>query len=295
MHRQKISQSHLFWRFLGGPSRPIAPPDRVYFSGTNKSTLPSSFGSTVKSPHFSASRFNTRFPTARGSPGPGHRRFISVFMPVLASQVIYNGMYSNKSRSLVAQGIFQLRENQPDGARDVRVPPVGVEGRFHHPQRVRGHNPQVFRPYPHPAVDEEVDAASHCPPPRRPIEFQFFAAVLSALSIAVQIGPPQNPSMAYMAPPPNYPSYNTPSPSYSPSSPVLSVSPPTPPGIEDSCIDVRSMGDPHVLYTSPGLSPDDYADPFNQASSQEQSHSWPTHLHSSVVNSTTTISTTGVY
>lgn len=33
-------------------------------------------------------------------------------------------------------------------------------------------------------------------------------------------------------------------------------------------IDVRSIGDPYAPYASPGLPPDEYADPFNQASSQ---------------------------
>ena len=33
-------------------------------------------------------------------------------------------------------------------------------------------------------------------------------------------------------------------------------------------IDVRSIGDPYAPYASPGLPPDDYADPFNQVSSQ---------------------------
>ncbi|KAG9310142.1 glycosyltransferase family 2 protein [Chiua virens] len=33
-------------------------------------------------------------------------------------------------------------------------------------------------------------------------------------------------------------------------------------------IDVRSIGDPYAPYASPGLPPDDYADPFNQVASQ---------------------------
>jgi hypothetical protein len=155
----------------------------------------------VKLPHFtlhSTSRFNACFPTPWES--PGHRLFVSVFM--FASKVIYNGMYSNKPWSLIAQGIFQLRENQLDGARDVRGPQVGAERRFHHPQRVRGHNPQGLQPHPHPAIDEEVDAATHCPPPAAA---QSFAVVWSVLSIATQIDPPQNPLMAHMPPLPTTP------------------------------------------------------------------------------------------
>ncbi|KAG1785725.1 uncharacterized protein HD556DRAFT_1450479 [Suillus plorans] len=45
-------------------------------------------------------------PTAWGS--SGHRLFISAFM--LASKVICDSTYSNKSWSIVAQGMFQLRE-----------------------------------------------------------------------------------------------------------------------------------------------------------------------------------------
>jgi hypothetical protein len=33
-------------------------------------------------------------------------------------------------------------------------------------------------------------------------------------------------------------------------------------------LDVRSIGDPYAPYASPGLPPDDYADPYNQVSSQ---------------------------
>ncbi|KAI5981972.1 hypothetical protein EDD15DRAFT_2405847, partial [Pisolithus albus] len=51
-------------------------------------------------------RLKARFPTARGS--SSHRLFISAFM--LASKVICDDTYSNKSWSIVAQGMFQLRE-----------------------------------------------------------------------------------------------------------------------------------------------------------------------------------------
>ena len=51
-------------------------------------------------------RLKTRFPAARGS--SGHRLFISAFM--LASKVICDDTYSNKSWSIVGQGMFALRE-----------------------------------------------------------------------------------------------------------------------------------------------------------------------------------------
>ncbi|KAF5355148.1 hypothetical protein D9756_005453 [Leucocoprinus leucothites] len=51
-------------------------------------------------------RLKARFPTARGS--SGHRLFISAFM--IASKVICDDTYSNKSWAIVAQGMFSLRE-----------------------------------------------------------------------------------------------------------------------------------------------------------------------------------------
>ena len=47
-----------------------------------------------------------RFPTARGS--SGHRLFLSAFM--IASKVMCDDTYSNKSWLIVGQGMFQLRE-----------------------------------------------------------------------------------------------------------------------------------------------------------------------------------------
>ncbi|KAG6879917.1 hypothetical protein C0992_009581 [Termitomyces sp. T32_za158] len=51
-------------------------------------------------------RLKARFPTARGS--SGHRLWISAFM--IASKVICDDTYSNKSWGIVAQGMFNLRE-----------------------------------------------------------------------------------------------------------------------------------------------------------------------------------------
>ncbi|KAG2366502.1 hypothetical protein BDR07DRAFT_1274525, partial [Suillus spraguei] len=87
---------------------------------------PSSSNSQVKLPHFIAYALHRtklppiqlqiifllckhgeqRFPTTRGS--SGHHLFVSAFM--LASKVICDDTYSNKSWSIVAQGMFQLRE-----------------------------------------------------------------------------------------------------------------------------------------------------------------------------------------
>ncbi|OBZ69722.1 PHO85 cyclin-9 [Grifola frondosa] len=51
-------------------------------------------------------RLKARFPAARGS--SGHRLFISAYM--IASKVICDDTYSNKSWSIVGQGMFALRE-----------------------------------------------------------------------------------------------------------------------------------------------------------------------------------------
>jgi hypothetical protein len=55
---------------------------------------------------FLLQRLKKRFPAARGS--SGHRLFLSAFM--IASKVICEDTYSNKSWSIVGQGMFQLRE-----------------------------------------------------------------------------------------------------------------------------------------------------------------------------------------
>lgn len=52
------------------------------------------------------SRLKNRFPAARGS--SGHRLYISAFM--IASKVICDDTYSNKSWCVVGQGMFTLRE-----------------------------------------------------------------------------------------------------------------------------------------------------------------------------------------
>ena len=51
-------------------------------------------------------RLKARFPAAKGS--SGHRLFISAFM--LASKIICDDTYSNKSWCIVGQGMFALRE-----------------------------------------------------------------------------------------------------------------------------------------------------------------------------------------
>jgi hypothetical protein len=61
-------------------------------------------------------RLTARFPTVHGS--SGHCLFISAFM--IASKVICDNIYLNKSWSMVGQGMFQLVD-QPDRVGDVPV------------------------------------------------------------------------------------------------------------------------------------------------------------------------------
>jgi hypothetical protein len=55
---------------------------------------------------FLLQRLKHKFPAARGS--SGHRLFISAFM--IASKVVCDDTYSNKSWAVVGQGMFQLKE-----------------------------------------------------------------------------------------------------------------------------------------------------------------------------------------
>ena len=134
------------------------------------------------------------------------------------------------------------RGAQLDGARDVPVPRVGTEHRSHHPQRVRGNDPQGFRqprslPHLYLPIDEEVNATIHCQPLRR--------HTVSTIHRHPNRYAPPKPSMVYMTPPTTP---DTPSPSYSPStSPVSSASPLTPSGIEDFTHKIVSA------LSSPGL------------------------------------------
>ncbi|KAJ7869483.1 hypothetical protein B0H14DRAFT_3579877 [Mycena olivaceomarginata] len=67
---------------------------------------PQSTHSQAKLPYFITYRLKARFHIARGP--SGHRPFISAFM--IASKVICDDTYSNKLWSIVAQGMFTLRE-----------------------------------------------------------------------------------------------------------------------------------------------------------------------------------------
>ncbi|KAN0081278.1 hypothetical protein V8E55_008902 [Tylopilus felleus] len=229
---------------------------------------PSSSNSTVKLPHFIAyalhrtklhasvtfaalvllQRLKARFPTARGS--SGHRLFVSAFM--LASKVICDDTYSNKSWSIVAQGMFQLREiNQMEREMcqylewELNVDPVTLK---EFEEMIRK---DFVGPGPYPTYILPSTKKSTPPPTANP--FAAPASVSPSPSYGQRhpsppkpVFPPPNPTAAYMTPPTTP---DTPSPSYSPStSPASSASPPTPPGIEDHTAKIVSAS------SSPGFS-----------------------------------------
>ncbi|KAG2120261.1 hypothetical protein DEU56DRAFT_928467 [Suillus clintonianus] len=215
---------------------------------------PSSSNSQVKLPHFIAyalhrtklhssvtfaalvllQRLKARFPTARGS--SGHRLFISAFM--LASKVICDDTYSNKSWSIVAQGMFQLREiNQMEREMcqylewELNVDPVTL----------REFEEMVKKYFvgqgPYPTYILPSSSKTTPPPTTNP-----FPPPPTALAPTPSYGHryPSPPKPTYPPPstyitPPTTP--DTPSPSYStstsPASTASPPTPPTPPGMED--------------------------------------------------------------
>ena len=107
-------------------------------------------------------RFKARFPMARGS--SGHHLFISAF--IIASKVICDNTYSNKSWSIVGQGIFQLREIYqaatltnpfPTVAPNTSMSPIPLFG----PRQASPPNPHC-RPLPYPPTQQV--RTSHLPP-----------------------------------------------------------------------------------------------------------------------------------
>jgi hypothetical protein len=236
---------------------------------------PTSSGSNTKLPYFIAyalhrtklhssvtfaalvllQRLKARFPTARGS--SGHRLFISAFM--IASKVICDDTYSNKSWSIVGQGMFQLREiNQMEREMcqyldwELNVEPSTLK-EFEEMVRKDFAGPGPYPTYvlqtisklaatstnPFPAVAPNNSTSPipsfgprHASPPKpTPSPPQIHH---------------QNPQSAYISPPSTP---DTPSPSRSDStSPASSASPPTPTGMVDDNVAIVDH------HTSPGLS-----------------------------------------
>ncbi|EIW80626.1 hypothetical protein CONPUDRAFT_82776 [Coniophora puteana RWD-64-598 SS2] len=232
---------------------------------------PSSSGSTVKLPYFIAyalhrtklhasvtfaalvllQRLKARFPTARGS--SGHRLFVSAFM--IASKVICDDTYSNKSWSIVAQSMFQLREiNQMEREMcqyldwELNVDPVTLqefEAMIRKDFAGPGPYPTYILPSPSKATPPPPSTVFPSSTPT-PGPTSSSSSTPSPSPYAPQRYPsppkpvrPSPPPAAPLAHPPA-PSYSppdtpeTPSPSYSTSSsPASTASPKTPHGIED--------------------------------------------------------------
>ena len=97
------SSAHLFYCPNRSPSSP--PPSLAHFIAyaLHRTRLHSHVTFAAL---YLLQRLKMRFPAARGS--SGHRLFISAFM--IASKVICDDTYSNKSWCIVGQGMFSLRE-----------------------------------------------------------------------------------------------------------------------------------------------------------------------------------------
>ncbi|KAI6116024.1 hypothetical protein F5141DRAFT_1266388 [Pisolithus sp. B1] len=190
-------------------------------------------------------RLKARFPTARGS--SGHRLFISAFM--LASKVICDDTYSNKSWSIVAQGMFQLREiNQMEREMcqylewELNVDPltlsefeamvrkdfagIGPFPTYILPSTKKSTPPPSANPFAHPSSNftpSPPHAHRHPSPPR------------TAQALPLYSPPSDTPEAS-----PSYSSSST--------SPASSAPPPTPVGVEDLSAKIVSAS------SSPGYS-----------------------------------------
>jgi hypothetical protein len=166
-------------------------------------------------------RLKARFPAAKGS--SGHRLFISAFM--LASKIICDDTYSNKSWCIVGQGMFALREiNQMEREMcsylewQLNVEPTTLrdfQSRVQHDFAGPGPYPAVVLPQPAPA----------------PFTHQSASNSSSIPSFTPRVPMPKD---APVVPSPSIPTYpssppDTPEASHSVStSPASSVSPQTP-------------------------------------------------------------------
>jgi hypothetical protein len=181
-------------------------------------------------------RLKSRFPSARGS--SGHRLFVSAFM--ISSKVMCDDTYSNKSWSVVAQGMFSVREiNQMEREMCSYLDwELNVEAMI-----IKSFQAQVCHDF----------ASLHGPYPTYSLQDVSSRAIKAAAAALTPIGSPnpttshipsfgRYPSPVKMTPPPSSSTRperpqvatNTPSPSYSTStSPASSISPQTPVDHED--------------------------------------------------------------
>lgn len=229
-------------------------------------------------------RFKSRFPAARGS--SGHRLFISAFM--LASKVICEDTYSNKSWSIVAQSMFALREiNQMEREMcsylewQLNVDPMELhdfEKKVRADFKGQGPYPSYDLPSPAPAPSPMPSSTPYAsdttaPPPsfvtgRVPPPFVAYptarpAHVHARSTQPIPIPTHHHPERTYATPPKSPHVPDTPKASYSAStSPASSASPPTPPSKVDLTLKIATPGegvpmsvDPRVMQQQQKVAP----------------------------------------
>lgn len=181
-------------------------------------------------------RLKARFPAARGS--SGHRLFISAFM--IASKVICDDTYSNKSWSIVGQGMFALREiNQMEREMcsylewQLNIEPSALrEFEVKVRRDFKGTGPYPIYNLPSPAPTPVPSTTPYGPSTQTQPSFAKPASPPKPIPPLVHAIPPNTP--AYLTPPDSPGTPDTPEASHSTStSPASSASPPTPTGIED--------------------------------------------------------------
>ena len=206
-------------------------------------------------------RLKARFPAARGS--SGHRLFISAFM--LASKVICDDTYSNKSWSIVGQGMFALREiNQME-----REMCSYLEWQLNvDPPQLRDFESKVRRDFKGPGPYPNYVLPSPAPTPM-PSTTPYAAPSSHPPSFVSGRGPSNSPPKPAMSDPsPTAPlrlktsrDYSTPMSPDTPdtpescrstsTSPASSASPPTPPGHEDLSAKIVDAEGPLPMSSEP--------------------------------------------
>ncbi|GBE84351.1 hypothetical protein SCP_0603290 [Sparassis crispa] len=214
-------------------------------------------------------RLKARFPAARGS--SGHRLFISAFM--IASKVICDDTYSNKSWSIVGQGMFALREiNQMEREMcsylewQLNIEPKALqefEMKVRRDFKGQGPFPNYILPSPAPSpVPSTTPYAQVGSAPTFARPQQQPTSPPKPIPPAVPVAASH--ATAYLSPPSSPRTPATPGSSRSTfTSPASSASPPTPPGYEDFSAKIVTSG---MVGTPLTLQSDSAAIPISRKS-----------------------------
>jgi hypothetical protein len=221
-------------------------------------------------------RLKTRFVAARGS--SSHRLFISAFM--IASKVICDDTYSNKSWCIVGQGMFALREiNQMEREMcsylewQLNVDPSALkefEAMVRRDFKGPGPYPSSYSlpapasgPFAHPKLSTNLIGTAI--PSFGPISQHPPSSSPPKSSVLSKTSPhPARPTLSRQSSGDTYPSPpgSPPTPASSPStsvSPAASISPVTPPNYEgDNAKIVSSMGSNTMQISGDNVSPPHY-------------------------------------